>query len=251
MLAELNESYEILSDPSKRKKLDESENEGKAPEVGKKPENPSHYQNQTVSETIVFPTGGTFALKNLPTQAKQILRKRQSAKIEPQIRIYTHKAGVQALLGFFSFAWFLTVVKLSGFASLWVWNGTHAPAVISGFGVFAGIWSVMGLAHWIKADIIPAVYITPVYYIKTTYKKVTYIPLWTLKTYQYTLMDGSRKKSIVKLTFQDREENIKTTPEQLGNVINALQIFDKNIVECRLTGNQNYIAEHDDLGRAA
>ena len=230
MLMELNSAYDVLHHPYKRALYDES----------LAATQPKKLANSAVR----------CRFKDLPAATQErllVLQKGRSKFFKFQSRspvnVFRFKTGNPAL------AWcclLIAVLVLGGIIQfeltgrwparlpLLLWGSVLPCAMLLGGAVYK-------LVRWYRSPIKDYVYLTPLYYIKTSPGQVIFRWLWssdTLMVKPITNRLRQRKGGIVVLAFDDKPQKLRLTSEEFAReVAYALSVWEKLIVD--LQGNRD------------
>jgi len=230
MLVELNSAYDILHHPYKRALYDESL-------AARQPKKPA-------SSAV------RCRFKDLPPATQErllVLQKGRSQFFKLQsrspIHVFRFKTGNPAA------AWCCLLVAallLGGILQFELRAGWHPlmPLLIWGGALPAAmVLSVAGykLVRWYHSPIKDFVYLTPLYYIKTSPDQVIFRWLWSSETLMVKPITNhlrQRKGGMLLLAFEDKPQKLRLATEEFAReVAYALSVWEKLIID--LNGNRD------------
>lgn len=268
MLAELNEAYAVLRDPSQRSRYDVDMGYRRASSSSRSQHTQTTASQQRASdsskpgheETDQANAGETqearqpsrsgpvhVRFSELPDSIKQRLLDRQKG-IGEHLPWRTKTLWVE--LGCIAIGIIWTGILFFS-ANDRRWHGDQlflAGASVAAMGAMS--FGAIGLWRWKNSPLKGHVFITPLYFIKARYDDVWYWGLWQLadlnSTNHYT--NGVYSSTTVRFTFDDGKESLK-----LSSIASAQHLFDRlqqwsqrRNEEAR-RGNWEYFAAHDDF----
>lgn len=252
MLAELNDAYSVLRNPTTRSQYDDmrgdkqQRQQPQPPPRSQRPPEPPPPPAFELGEL----TGGKAAFGNLPKNVQARLLKRQQNKGEDQFQV--------KLSSVIWWNYFFIVVLLC-----WYWYlFAHADGAkwkedtILWYG---GITLVVGgligrncvtILRWVKAKVKPYFYVTPIYFLKTEFDIVSFWPIWTLKdvaaTHNYR--NGSYQNSEVVLKFDGYNESLSlSSKEWVEALFNQMRAYDSRLRTAYANQDQEYFRKNDDF----
>jgi hypothetical protein len=211
MLAELNEAYSILRNPSTRAQYDsllaDKKQRQSSPPPSKEqcdPEPPGPSPAFELGEL----TPGQAAFGNLPKNVQLRLLKRQKNKGEDQFQVKLSSVVWNYVFIIVLLCWYLYLSVVVDSAKwkedtiLWYAGITFAVGVLIGR-------NCVTILRWAKAKLKSYFYVTPIYFLKTEYNIVSFRPIWTLKDVAVThnYKNGSYQNSDVILKFDGYNES--------------------------------------------
>lgn len=220
MLAQLNEAYSVLRDPKKRASYDASvgvntgdtksndrQTYSEASSSSKANSNNEAHSQQRASK--VRPSGAShFTFSELPASIQQRLLERQRGKISEQFKLktgsYLHVFGFSSL----AILWFPILLKLAD-NNKWSSSQLTWFSIITVLSVLL-IWRVIRRMYkWHTTKLKPHIYVTPLYYIKTTFDDVWFWWFWDVKDYKvvHNYQNNSYTDTTVTLIFEDSSES--------------------------------------------
>lgn len=253
MLAELNEAYSTLRNPSSRSQYDELHTT-KQPRPSPQP-SPREQQTQETPPPFEFDIGemtpGYAEFGNLPESVQLGLLKRQRNKGGDQFQVKLTSIGknyffIVALLCWF--AYLFTEVDGSKWTTetlLWYIGITIA------IGGFIGL-NAVNIWKWTKAELKPYFYITPIYFIRTDYNTVLFRPIWSVKDIAVThnYVNGSYRNSEVILKFEDYSQPLTLdSKERVEALFKIIQTFKSRLNTAYANRDQGYFLKNDDFRR--
>jgi len=247
MLAELNEAYSILRDPSRRKEYDRIRS-GRPQRHATSPP-PRSESNSAIPFELGELTPGYAIFASLPNDIQERLRRRQENKGEEQFQlelssVVWNYVFVGILLCWF---WYLFVnadgAKWKDDTLLWY------SGVTLGVGFLIG-WNVVTITRWARSTLKPYFYVTPIYFIKTEYDIISFRPIWSLKDVAIThnYRNGSYQNSDVVLKFDGYDESLSlSSKKQVEAMFNTMRTYDTRLRTAYANRDQEYFRKNDDF----
>ncbi len=252
MLAELNEAYSILRDPSTRAQYDDLR-AGKRQQQSPPP--PPRTQRAPEPSPPPFELGeltpGQAAFGNLPKNVQSRLLKRQQNKEEDQFQVKLSSVvwNYVFIVVLLCWYWYLFAVadgaKWKDNTLLWYAGITLAVGVLIGR-------NCVTIRRWAKAKLKSYFYVTPIYFIKTEYDIVSFRPIWTLKDVAVThnYKNGLYQNSDVVLKFDGYIESLSlSSKKQVEELFNRMRTYDKRLRTAYANQDHNYFLNNDDFYR--
>lgn len=247
MLRELNEAFEVLSDPVRRADYDRaSGGRTGSPRTPPPPGGSGATHEARQSANTARPAGayvgaGRIHFSQLSPDLQALLRELEASGARSQFRkvfIRRPSTGVGLLL---PLSWMAVVV------SSWVgWTPALSALAVWGGGLAAALLSVPLWDHDLRGfrcQLRPAVYVTPLYMIRTAFDFVSFWPLYSLQG--MPVGDELYGRLLVTLNFADTSVHMWLT---LGQVF-ALQLaIRQNLAlasDASASGDRAYFAKHD------
>jgi DnaJ-domain-containing protein 1 len=251
MLAELNEAYTILSNPSSRAEYDarraKREQEDRSQRRAGAHERPG---NQPLEAFEVGElTAGKAYFYNLPGSIQARLLKRQENKGEDQLQIKLYSIFWKFVAVVFLLCWFW---YLSADAKGMAWNGGK----IGWYQVITLIVALLigrncvAILRWMKSSLKPYFYLTPLYFLKTEYDVLSFWPIWTLKgvsiTHNYS--NGFYQSSDVLLDFDDSSVCLRFySRKKIDKLLERLRTYDSRLRAAYMNSDYDYFIKNDDF----
>lgn len=250
MLAELNEAYSILRDPSARAQYDQlrAAKQGATGTTAQRSKG-----DREPAAPLEFELGdltpGQASFDTLPRKVQLRLLKRQDNKGEDQLQIKLSHVG---------WNFFFIAVLLCWYWYLFAVADGHEWKRYTLFLYIAITLTVAGLIgrnwvtilRWRKAHLKPYFYVTPLYFIKTEYDTVSFRPIWTLKDISIThnYQNGSYQGSEVLLKFDGHSESLQFSSEKkVEGFLARLRTYDARVRTAYSKGEWSYFLENDDF----
>jgi hypothetical protein len=253
MLAELNEAYSILRNPSTRTQYDESHS-GKRQQQSPPPP-PRTQRAPEPPPPPAFELGeltpGQAAFGNLPKNVQTRLLKRQQNKGEEQFQVKLSSVvwNYVFIVVLLCWYWFLFAAadgaKWKDDTLLW-----HAGITLAVAGLIGR--NCVTIRRWVKAKLKPYFYVTPIYFLKTEYDIVSFRPIWTLKDVAVThnYKNGSYQDSDVVLKFDGYNESLSiSSKQQVENLFTAMRTYDTRLRTAYANRDHEYFHKNDDFHR--
>lgn len=251
MLAELNEAYSTLRDPSTRANYDELR-AGKQRREAPPPPRPQRDRQESP-----FPpafgggelTPGQAAFGSLPENVQKRLLERQRNTGEDQLQIKLSSPAWNYLFVVILLFWYLYLfaaadgAKWKGDTLLWY---TGITLVISGL---IG-HNCITIYTYAKAKLKPYFYVTPLYFLKTEFDIVSFRPIWSLKDVSVThkYVNGSYQNSDIVLVFDGHNESLSiSSKEQVESLFNRMQSYNARLRSAFENADYNYFLSNDDF----
>lgn len=245
MLAELNEAYSILRDPSSREEYDQirsgkQQRHTALPRPGPQP--PPVFERGEL-------TPGHASFGSLPKDIQARLLKRQENKEVDQFQIKLtsvvwNYVFIAVLLCWF---WYLFAdadgAKWKEDTLLWY----------AGFTLVAGLLigrNLVIIIQWTRVTLKPYFYVTPIYFIKTEYDIVSFRPIWTLKDVAIThnYKNGSYQDSDVVLKFDGHNESLTLSSKQdVDTMFERIRRYDAWLRTAYANHDYDYFRNNDDF----
>jgi len=251
MLAELNEAYAILRNPSTRAQYNDLR-AGKRQQQGPPP---PRTQRAPEPPPPAFELGeltpGQAAFGNLPKNVQSRLLKRQQNKGEDQFQVKLSSVvwNYIFIVVLLCWYWYLFVdadgAKWKDDTLLWYVGITLAVGGLIGR-------NCVTIRRWAKAKLKPYFYVTPIYFLKTEYDIVSFRPIWTLKDVAVThnYKNGSYQNSDVVLKFDGYNESLSlSSKEQVEDLFNRMRAYDARLRTAYANRDHNYFLNNDDFYR--
>lgn len=251
IMALINTSYEVLSDPEKRRKHDawitSQEQDSSHSAEAQRPQ--ACQPEKSTDQEFIPPHAGAFAYADLPSSARERLKKRVSGENKDQLLI--KNGGVvgnyiwsMVFLGWFIYLFFdAGQYKWDQSSIQWMLGLTGAATLLFAIN-FSWIvrWHVSPLRSWLIAS--------PLYIIKTDFDRVWYWPIWTLTNINAThnYRNGVYNGTTVNMAFGESGDTFNISPEAMYNtLVNQLKTYDGAFRTAATNGNIDYFTIHDDF----
>jgi hypothetical protein len=215
MTAELTAAYAVLRDPSRRAEYDRSlldpgpsrarpgQPPGQPPrQPPPKPtaSKPADADDPPKRPSRDIPTGVWFSFSSLPEHVRGRLLARQRGEVKEHFSISrSHPAtgvvGIAASVALIGLLYLLS--------DAFRWNSDQrllAFAVATGAATTLS-WSIRWQIKFRRSDIRPATYLTPIYFVRTTFDSVRFRGLWELKAINATAASLGRFPSHLETTY--------------------------------------------------
>lgn len=272
MLAELNEAYSVLRNPTRRSEYDlemgyrnssvppsaskttrtqenESQTEPKQKQQHEPPKRSAETNEEESHEEARPQRGPTYLRFNgLPSEVKERLLDRQSGRGR---HLVWRTKTLRVQLGFLTFAagWTVAVFYLSN-DYRWTRDQTIAYGGIT-LGSALVCWlGAMGIWKWKQSPLKGHIFLTPLYFIKTAFDDVWYwrlgqiVDLRPVNHYK----NGSYSHTTVTFIFDEGKESIgvQSVP-LLEDLIQKLQTWSDESRAAVRSGDWDYFVTHDDF----
>ncbi len=245
----INESYEILSDPNKRRKHDEwiVSQETKTPN-NERVKQPEQQRNR---ETINFnpPESGECLYSDLTPEMKKNIKERISGANKEQYRV-----KLETVL--WKYVWLIVFVGwfyyLFDDASLYKWS-EETNYWYLGITFIASVFFAKNLAwvySWHTTPLQSWLIVTPLYIIKTQFNKIRYWPIWSVSDIQAThnYRNGGYQDTSLIIHFDEKPEYFSISPKTAYQfLVNRLQEFDSVFRNAVAQNNIEYLIRNDDF----
>ena len=244
----INTSYEVLSDPKKRRQHDEwikSQEQDYSPQpVNSKPSPETNY-----SPDFELPKSGNFVFDDLPDKVKENLKKRVNGDIETQIAVKTGGIAWNYVWTIVLFGWF---VYLLSDAAEYRWNdeSTLWMPILTAIATVLLSINLNRIVRWNSSPLHCWLIVSPLYVIKTELDRVWYWPIWSISdisgTHNY--QNGAYQDTSLKVSFEGKPISFTITPEPAyTQLISTLQSFDTKFRTAVANGDMNYVILNDDF----
>lgn len=245
----INTSYEVLSDPAKRKQHDEwiRQHEGTEPEYPKEAK-PNSTQTQ-IDINFQQPTAGSCDFASLPSSVKEQLVARTAGANKQQFAVRTDNVTWKYFWTAGFVFWF---VYLFNDATDFRWGEESAlwlMAFTSGAAFFLSK-NVDWIIRWHSTPIRCWLIISPLYVIKTHLDRVWFWPIWSIKDIKAThnYRNGSYQGTSLDISFEGKRESFTISPESAySSMLSALKTFDTAFRTAIGQGNIDYILKNNDF----
>lgn len=251
IMALINTSYEVLSNPEKRRQHDAwiKVQEQGAFSSSETQEPQAHQPEESNDRDFVPPLAGTFSYEDLPASAREKLQKRMSGENKEQLLIKNGSVMGNylwsiAILGWFAYLFFdAGKYKWDQDSILWMSGLTGAAAILLSINL-----SMIMRCH--LSPLRNTLIASPLYIIKTEFSKVHYWPIWTLTNINAThnYRNGIYNGTTVSMTFNKSKETFSIRPEAMYKTLaSRLSTYDKAFRSAVANGNVDYFTIHDDF----
>jgi curved DNA-binding protein CbpA len=250
IMALINNSYEVLSNPEKRFEHDEwikrQERSGPAKFGEDQGPKPTRTNNEIESSP---PVSGQCSYWQLPESVRERLDARVSGKMSEQTAISLNDTGMKYAGLLILPLWFAYLV----YSALdYRWTEGSVPW-LAGFSLLAclGIaYSAAWLWEWRNSPLKKWLIVTPLYLIKTDLDRVHYCPLWQISDIKATenYNNGSYQNTSLSMSLDKTYHNFTLRRESdYKSLIDALRLYDGRLREAVKSGNGNYLISVDDF----
>jgi hypothetical protein len=242
MLAELNEAYSILRDPSSREEYDQLRSVRQQRQPAPPPPPPFELGELTPGHT-------RYADLSKPVQER--LRKRQQNENEDQLQVRLQSVVWNYVFIVILLCWFWYLFAHADGAR---W-GSDALAwyipVTCAVGLLVGR-NFLTLTRWYKSSLKSYFYITPLYFIKTEFDIVSFFPIFTLEDFGAThnYKNGSYQNSDVRLKFKSHTESFTLSSKEIfEDLVSRLRRYDEQLRQAFAEQQFDYFQKNDDFYR--
>ena len=247
----INTSYEVLSDPEKRKQHDtwikEQENEQATPT--------NQYERKskkTETETAIDfppPVAGSCFYDDLPKNVQEIILARVKQQEKNQLAIK---------LGGVKWNYFWSILLLCWFPYLvmdaadyrWVDETKYWYMGVTFFVSILLVRNIKWIYSWHTSPLRSWLIITPLYVIQTIPDKLWFWPIWSISdinaTHEYT--NGMYQGTSVSLSFDGKKHNFTVAPQSAyTQLVNTLKRFDEKFRLAIKSEDIDYLINNDDF----
>lgn len=256
-MSAINEAYNVLQDPVKRKSYDEvlfkhaaAINKDAAENARQTKEKAARSKSSaSKSHRLENLTPGTAIFGELPRKVQDILRRRQANICQDQMRIPLHSIDWNYFF-FVLFTGYFVASFCGAFGWLWPSNLLFFTA---GGALMAGILlgrNIVTLFKWHKSVLKPFFYLTPIYLIKTEYNNIVFLPLWKLQNedVRHRYFHGVYCGTKVRLRVDGAEESLTFRSfAEWERFCQQLLVYKERLRAELLDNNHEYLQEHDDF----
>lgn len=245
----LNTSYEVLSDPAKRKQHDEWIQQQEGREPVSLPEAKSRPTQTQTDVNFQPPTAGSCEFAALPSSLKEQLVARTTGVNKQQFAVRTETATWKYIWVVGLGLWF---IYLFSDATDFRWGNESAlwlMAFTSGTAFFLSK-NINWIIRWHSSPIRCWLIVSPLYVIKTHLDRVWFWPIWSIKDIKAThnYRNGSYQGTSLEISFEGQRESFSISPESAYNtMLAALKAFDTAFRTAIGQGNIDYILRNDDF----
>lgn len=250
IMALINGSYEVLSNPEKRSEHDAWIKRQEESEQANSREEPNAQANRNEPEMEFSPpVSGQCSYWDLPEPVRARLDARVSGRTSEQFTISLNDSGMKYAGLLILPIWFAYLVY-SAFD--YRWSEGSVPwlagcSILACIGIaYSGAW----LWEWRNSPLKKWLIVTPLYLIKTNIDRVQYCPIWLISnikaTHNYT--NGWYQDTSLSLRL-DNVYHSFTLPHESSykSLLDALRLFDDRFREAVKDGNSNYLISKDDF----
>jgi hypothetical protein len=246
----INTSYEVLSDPVKRKQHDEWIRQQEGTEPHSATEEAKTGPTQTQAD-INFqpPTAGSCDFASLPSSVKEQLVARTTGANKQQFAVRTDNVTWKYVWTAGLVFWFVylfndaTDFKWGEESTLWLMAFTFGAA-------FFLSKNIDWIIRWHSTPLRCWLIVSPLYVIKTHLDRVWFWPIWSIKDIKAThnYRNGSYQGTSLDISFEGKRESFTITPESAYNsLLSTLKTFDTTFRTAIGQGNIDYILKYDDF----
>ena len=249
IMALINTSYAVLSDPVRRKQHDEWIRRQESLESTSSPEeknNATHAQ-----ENIDFqpPSAGSCSFAALPSAVQEKLVLRTTGANKEQFAVRTANVTwryvwTACLAGWFIYLFYdATDTRWNDENELWLMGFTLGAA-------FFLSKTIDWIIRWHSSPIRCWLIVSPLYVIKTYLDRVWFWPVWSITDIKGThnYRNGVYQGTSLDISFDGKPESFTISPQSAyDGVISALKTFDTAFRTAISQGNVAYILRNDDF----
>lgn len=243
IMAIINTSYDVLSNPAKRRKHDLwiEQREGEETLGSGGQESPRSTANFKV------PEAGSLALDDLPERTQAVLIEWIRNKENRQKVIGIRSIWNTYFWALISAAWFFFLFYDS---SQYRWSHEKHTWMV-GISAFTGVLlcsSVGKIVEWHSSVLKYKLLITPLYVIRTEVDRVWYWPLWAIRDIKTThsYRNGFYQGTWLEMDLGESNESFFVTSKSAyEGFIQNLQRFDSALRKSLADHDENYLVEHD------
>lgn len=246
----INTSYEVLSDPVKRKQHDEWIRQ----QEGAEPASPTEAKASPTTQThtdINFqtPIAGSCDFASLPSSVKEQLVSRTTGATKQQFAVRTDNVTWKYIWTAGLAFWFVylfndaTDFRWGDESTLWLMAFTSGAA-------FFLSKNIDWIIRWNSTPIRCWLIVSPLYVIKTHLDRVWFWPIWSIKDIKAThnYRNGSYQGTSLEISFDGKRETFTISPESACNsLLSVLKTFDVAFRTAIGQGNIDYLLRNDDF----
>lgn len=251
MQAELNEAFAVLRNPLTRREHDSSRSAGHqpAPSTRPSPRAEEHvWSREHVGEAAEL-SSGEAVLWDLPQHVQERLLRRQCNQREDQVQLATGSVSWSYVWLCAAAAW---ICYLFVIADDVPWGYTEM-AYYSGVTLAAGLLisrNAETLLRWNRSVLKSFFYITPLYFIDTSYDIVRFWPLCALRDIRVThnYRNGAYQNSDIELQLDDASHTLTLPSQQdVETLLKQLKTYDSRLRAAVSHRDLDYLGHHDDF----
>ena len=247
----INASYEVLSDPIRRKEHDEWIKKQESLEYHQYEEEQDEGDKKDQSTPIDFdlPSSGSCLFYELPKSIKEVLIQRAMGLRQDQYKIALHNIIKNYI---YTFVLLIVLIFIGIDAADYVWNAgeiLRSGVLILASGVFLTINSSK-IIKWHIYKIGKCLILTPLYLIKTDFDKVYYWPLFTISDVKATnnYINGGYQNTLMYLKIGDKKYEFTIKPENVyTEFLAALQRCEDWLRTAANSRDVHYIIRFDEF----
>lgn len=249
IMALINTSYEVLSDPAKRKQHDDWIRRQESIETALPQKDDSNTTHAQANFNFQLPTAGSCDFSALPSSVKWKLIARTTGANKQQLAIRTDNVTWNYIWATGLVFWF---IYLFNDATDFRWGNESVPWLMiftSGAAFFLSK-NIDWIIRWHSSPIQCWLIISPVYVIKTHLDRVWFWPIWSIKDIKAThnYRNGSYQGTSLEILFDGKRESFTLSPESAyNNLLSTLKTFDAAFRTAIGEGNIDYILRNDDF----
>ena len=241
----INESYEVLSDPEKKKKHDEwifrKEN-------GEKEQISIEESNNQPAPDFVTPKSGAYAYKDLTNNEKEKLKNRIAGINKNQFSIQLAGARLNYLLAAILPGWFVYLF-IDANEYRWPEETIYWHMALTGLVAIMLGHNISWIYRWKNTPLQSWLIVTPLYIVKTHLDMVWFWPIWTISDIKAThnYKNGSYQGTSLVIEFDGKKESFTISPKSAyESLLGAIKRYDGLFRNALSSKNISYLIENDD-----
>lgn len=249
VMAVINQSYDVLSDPDRRRQHDDWIRAHEVEETGKRTESASYGPSTTQPPGIRMPEKGSALFSDLTDAAKERIRARVRNQRNDQDCIPLKGVRWNYFWAVIFSAWFIYVFYQ---ASQVRWENETAQIYrnISAVVAILVATNIKSIHAWYYKPLRPSLIVTPLYIIQTDAERIWYWPLNEVKNFSAThhFRNGSYQYTAVSVFLGGKAKDFSISPQRAySDFVRRFTHYLGMLQQIASRSEQAYVDANDDF----